>query len=663
MNKFIITISTLFCVFTASFAVTRPTDGYYYIKDGNGKYLYNDRLNHDLTQTSENKVDYDNGYVWKIISNDEANIVILNGEGNGYNGSNKIDISNKEYENWQFEEYDGVVSNVSIQYAIFGEYIEMVGEYLTFNGNNVAFNGGFVVYKESDKLNVSVYEPSYNVFESIERKDGTASFNGINGKVSPDGTKWSGIRTYTKVNNGDEISLYYFTEKDEEMADILYERIMYILFVDFDKVGYTPYMDVFETTDENAMDMFGYLSTGEPYEYKYILGKASDYIKGLDIIQPEVGDAYHIAVRSSKDYSGAVKYYLKSDNTLTTDINEADVFVLGNSNSSDNEYLLVSNNNETLRYISGDGSKEMKYDEDKNAISLTLMTNEGGNNVNWEIPYLYGTFKIKTAEGKVLSLDEENSAWYVSNDAYMNGAYSSAIELIPVDYPFNKVKMTSGNDGIKYIGNFATIYLPYPMIIPDNVEVYSGTEERKVLVKNGLDENGNTVSFEEPQTITFLVMKEVNPTDEGVIPAGGYVLYSKGGDAIYTVLPANGYAEPISNNVFVGSTEYPSTGDVEMWENKMKDNNPYVLGKKSKGIGFYKYTDNKYPKGKAVYMASNENKTSLVMMNFDETVTDIANISKERHGNNNYYDLQGRKINNANNVILILNNRKIIIDK
>lgn len=661
MMKRKFTLFALLCISAMTFASTDIADGYYYIKNGEGKYLYNDRLHYEQTQTSENKIDYDNGYVWKITSNGDATVDILNGEGNGYNGNNKIDISNKEYENWQFEEYDGVVSNVSVQYAIFGEYIEMVGEYLTFNGNNVAFNGGFVVYWKDLELSVNLYNPSHNVLESVERKSETASFYGNNGKTSPDGTKWSGIRGYPITAEGDDIKFYYYTEKDEEMADILYGRIMCILFVDFDKVGYTPYMDVFETTDENVMDMFGYLTTGEAYEYKYILGKASDYIKGLDIIQPEVGDAYHIVVRSSKDYSGAAKYYLKSDNTITTGINEADVFVLGNSNSSDNEYLLVSNNNETLRYISGDGSKEMKYDGDKNALTISLMTNESNDNVHWEIPYLYGTFKIKNSDGNVLTLDEDNGTWLLTNGTYMDGYSSSAIELISVDYPFNKIKMASGNDGIKYVGNFATIYLPYPMVIPENVEVYSGAEEREVLVKNGLDENGNVVPFEEPQMVTFLVMNEVKPTDSGVIPAGGYVLYSNSGNTEYTVLPAPDYAEQIEGNVFVGSTEYPSTGDVEMWKEKMEGRNPYVLGKKSRGIGFYKYTDDKYPKGKAIYMASEENNTSLVMMNFDGVVTNLYQDITIQYVKGTYYDLQGRNVKHLGKGIFILdNNNKLI---
>lgn len=646
-----------------------PETGYYYIKDrATDKYLYNDFQNANYTQ-SGGQVANDNGYVWHIKSQNGINTVhILNGEGSGYKASaetEEVNYVNIREKNWDFIKYTGKIFPVEVKYAIFGEYVPFYGPWMTFSTNNAARHGGFITYGGSGIVGIELY--GY-------------SDNGVIGQLSPDGTQWVGatLEPAAGAEDGNIANLYFHSQQDEDRIAEVFDRSYDIFNNHLGKPGYgtEANQDLIDSDVETGIlpmmqaagaiypyvssieEMLGYVSV-LPFQVKYILGRLNDYVESLEIKQPEYGEAYHIAVRGN-DYTGKTKYYLKNDGSVTTNIAEADVFVMGKTNDNTCDALFVSNNNKVEgeensgpHYLQNHNNSAFSmssvYSEDKNALKLETMMNAEGNDITNAKLYRYGTFSVTGTDGKVITYDEVNKTWSTLSDhAYMNDIATSAIELIPVEYPYNKPKFTQGTpDG--HQGGYASIWLPYPMVFPAGVEVYRATD---------VENDG------------ILILKKVNTEDETTVAAGGYILRDMNEATTAKVLPAPATPGDVSysdTNIFVGSTEKPldvkEDGSWPAFKEKYVGT-AYVLANKDKGIGYYKYkeTETYLPKGKAIWFSNYTSSAESLQFSFDDAITAIEAL----HGNTKgaeIYDLQGRRLNKVQKgQINVINGQKVMFN-
>ena len=358
-------------------------------------------------------------------------------------------------------------------------------------------------------------------------------------------------------------------------------------------------------------------------------------------IAPRPGEAYRLAVRTKSGHN----LYLKDGGGYTTDSLQAAVYVL--AQKDEDTYFLAGNNNEELTYFMNQGGTAGSYDAESCDLSYELMNGieADGETINATPAAMYATLCLTDANGNVATMnvaDESNPTWASDVEMpFMNDDYSSAIVMEPVKYTYNKPKLASGT-GDGHEGVWSTIWLPFPMVFPDGVEVYKGTQERTVK--------------DEP----YLGLERVD-TDH-VVPQGGYVLYSESlSEGEIKVAPkAAAVAEVRTEEdaAFVGFTEGNPT---ELYNTYLKDQNPYVLANKSKGIGFYKYTATTAPMGKAIWLKPVAGSDAeCVKLGFDDIISAIEALHGHT-GNAEIYDLQGHRLDKVQKgQINVINGQKIM---
>ena len=88
------------------------------------------------------------------------------------------------------------------------------------------------------------------------------------------------------------------------------------------------------------------------------------------------------------------------------------------------------------------------------------------------------------------------------------------------------------------------------------------------------------------------------------------------------------------------------------------------MSKKNDAFGFYQYTGAYMPARKAYLLVSGSNARSLTMVFEDETtaISDALRLNyKGQMTNDNFYDLQGRKIEKPTKGLYIVNGRKVVV--
>ena len=362
-----------------------------------------------------------------------------------------------------------------------------------------------------------------------------------------------------------------------------------------------------------------------------------------DLVLPENGHAYKFSVRST---DGTKRWYLKNDGGVSTNEADAAIFVMGASNNEDFGSIFVTNNNGNIKYLKSNGTSTATYAEGYCDFTIDPMVTASNSYISTDKSARFGTFYLKAmrrhdkgssdnTHGTII-LKEGNQSWDKSMDPYMNGTFSSAIEMTEVEYPYTAPNLIK-NAGDA--GSFASIWLPFPMIFPEGVEVYKGTQERTVA--------GDP----------YLGLTQVD-TDHAVA-AGGYIIYSESLTGGIQVQPVAGTPEDKHGEddaAFFGSTEPDYT-----WSQftAAHSGTPYVLANKSKGIGFYKYTGTVLPKGKAIWMKE-DGSAETVKFGFDDIISAIEAL----HGNTSnaaIYDLQGHRLDKVQKgQINVINGKKIM---
>lgn len=354
----------------------------------------------------------------------------------------------------------------------------------------------------------------------------------------------------------------------------------------------------------------------------------------------------------------AYKIHFKNrDFVLKEGDDNDEVFVVGNkaAKSGIKTYTFVSNSNESDKhYLTTSGVSEATY-TDNCTFNIYLSREKQYDSTGNIIGYSFAD-AMYYKNGNILALDGTASGSYTitpSSTQVVSDNLTTEVEIEKVEYPYINVTLvpdTYGTDEQKEEGIFGTVYLPFPFLLPEGIEAYAGTKDK-----------GTSVELE-----------KVVETG-GALPGGAYLLHGTGtAKNTITLYPANipPCDEPTSN-IFFGSTKNPSVtkGDADLYTSEgLGSMRPYVLAQSVKNtttnvkeyvpIGFYKYLDNTYPKGKVVFDASVDTKNSPVRFQFVRETEGISTVSYNT--SNSYYDITGRKLNGLVNGINIYNGKKII---
>lgn len=390
------------------------------------------------------------------------------------------------------------------------------------------------------------------------------------------------------------------------------------------KIGYPR----LENTD--VQGLIG-LKTVTPQNYDNAKA-AYDKVMALgDVNLPVSGKAYTIAIRKS---DGTKNWYIKGTGFTDTAAN-ADIFVCGKAASGDFPYVFVTNEN---KFLTSRGVNTAEaYTAKVNDFKAEAMVGHGSTFISSTYP-TFGTICL-TAQGRSNNLNstgtiivkEATSGYDNSSAPYLNGQFTSALIVEEASYPYNNVELKKA--GTSDTEAYATVYLPFDMQMPAGIEVYKATEERDVNNK------------------TYLKLARVN-TENGPVAKGAYVLYSESVEGKNVIVPTATKLTAGTDNLLIGST------DGSAQRSALK--NPYVLAYKGTpvAVGFYRYTADVYPLGKAIYDDS-ASQANCFNFDFGNNVDAISTLRSE--GTDSILiDLSGRRVNNNTKAIVIKNGAKII---
>lgn len=462
--------------------------------------------------------------------------------------------------------------------------------------------------------------------------------NGTNGfRFKPHGgsnylahTSWTGLNVqfynYAVGNTAMQIT---FTEKERISAteiEELQNKINNVLAnITAKKVGYPFYGLDYETPQANidaVNAIFHYMAEElvNATNYDKALSDLSAVYALTDVNLPMPGKAYTIAFRKS---NGALKYIAEGGDNMFVD-NKADaaVFVAGTTDDATYNLIFVDKAGEYLRYHGASTTQYQQYGADFKCGAMVSATQAHMSNAYKSAEYLFGTVYL-TANSRnsasngndgCLILQESNNQGNNSAEPFLDGTYTSALVIEDAEFPYTTKTLNAGGDD----NNYATVALPYAMVIPEGVTAYAATAEGEVL------------------TLT----EATSP-----VPAGAYILVSENA-ASATILPAAANPAAVDNELQGSITTAPS-GDI------------YVLNKVD-GVGFYKFNGGDYSSllGKA-YLPSSA-KANKLSFRYDDIITAISAIESNNSGAE-IFDLQGRRLNKAQKGMNIINGHKVLV--
>lgn len=210
--------------------------------------------------------------------------------------------------------------------------------------------------------------------------------------------------------------------------------------------------------------------------------------------------------------------------------------------------------------------------------------------------------------------------------AYADG-YSDLFKFEKVtDFTYNKATLQSKDNK-----SYASVFLTYPYTLPDGVDAYYGkavNNDNSQITLTKID--GNVV----PMNTAVVLMSESVSGEVSLVPA---LCTAK------TTLDNKLSGTIEDETVASGKTIYGFTGKYE-------------------DVGFYKWTGEKLPKGKAYLSLDNVSGAAQgFALNFGDA-TSIGNvITNQSTTTKTYYDLSGRRVSNPAKGIYIVNGKKVII--
>ena len=231
-----------------------------------------------------------------------------------------------------------------------------------------------------------------------------------------------------------------------------------------------------------------------------------------------------------------------------------------------------------------------------------------------------------TREGVLVIKSDKTFDGYSTAVGYAD-TYSNLFQFSKVtDFTYNKVTLQSKDNK-----SYASVYLTYPYTLPEGVDAYYGkavNNDNSQITLTKID--GNVV----PMNTAVVLMSESVSGEVSLVPAlctAKTTLDNK----------LNGTIE--DETAASGKTIYGFTGKYE-------------------DVGFYKWTGEKLPKGKAYLSLDNVSGAAQgFALNFGDA-TSIGNvITNQSTTTKTYYDLSGRRVSNPAKGIYIVNGKKVII--
>ena len=249
-----------------------------------------------------------------------------------------------------------------------------------------------------------------------------------------------------------------------------------------------------------------------------------------------------------------------------------------------------------------------------------------------------------TGEGNCFTLTHRSGTVTINNSYYLNliGTYVGGTQVTAEQVANGELCAMLGNGWYQNIGEdaypvfdkthntvkviaeagYATMYLPYAVEIPANVEVFTGEFEENWLKLNAVT---------------------------GTVPALEPVVL-KGAAGIYSFAPATTTPDNIEGNVLMGADEDIKATGIE-----------YILAKpEEKPVGFYKTTEDTTIKAGKAYLVSSSGVKAFFFA--EDSATGIESIQNSKFKIQNdeaIYNLAGQRIGKMQKGINIVNGRKV----
>lgn len=262
---------------------------------------------------------------------------------------------------------------------------------------------------------------------------------------------------------------------------------------------------------------------------------------------------------------------------------------------------------------------------------------------------LWGHFCIKidsrsaSNDAWALIVNESTDEFDNSSEPYLNGSYTSAVQLVEVSYTLNSVKMNAlGDDddqlltGLETGMSMSTFSAPYPTVTPEGITAYYA----------------ETITEGDSKVATLKKMRTAIPANQGVVLVG-----EVGVSGNFKMLPAAAEHVPAELNNRLSATGAQS---VVMGQSGVD----YILGRGSKGAGFYKAkAGSTLAAGKAYFHFDNQAQVRNFVLRFGGETTDIEDaVLAPATDNDAIYDLSGRRVNEVTKGgIYIKNGKKFIV--
>ncbi|MBO5677062.1 MAG: M60 family metallopeptidase [Bacteroidaceae bacterium] len=387
-----------------------------------------------------------------------------------------------------------------------------------------------------------------------------------------------------------------------------------------------------------------------------------------DIVMPESGKAYKIYAWWRKKQwpltfiaEGQGSYACKKPAYAPVENAEAAVFVcrdLGNG-----EYAFVTNNGYYLGWQSDTKTNKTAMDFTVGGVKNAFKVSKSVPNANGAnllgVAELFGTVNLCGHH------DNNNSWWHYMfsssttefHDAgagatyYGDNAQTIYYKFEEVDYTLNTIKMNAlGDDdhqlltGLETGMSMSTFSAPYPTVTPEGITAYYA-KDISTTAEDG----------ESKDVAVLQKMRTAIPANQGVVLVG-----DKGVSGNFKMLPAAGEDVPAdldNNKLFKGTGDEPK-------KMSMDGTVDYILGRGTKGVGFYKAkAGSTLAAGKAYFHFENQAQVRNFVLRFGGETTDIEDaVLAPATDNDAIYDLSGRRVLEiTKGGIYIKNGKKFIV--
>lgn len=390
--------------------------------------------------------------------------------------------------------------------------------------------------------------------------------------------------------------------------------------------------------------------------YNRFAAALTTYLSDTDVNMPEDGKAYKIVAVHPNGKEQPL-YYTGSAVGAQIESNISDIYnaywVCHKTSDTENKYLFVNHNGFYLNWFCDDASKGLNatgvstsYDADYNVWTLSRAITSGGASASvidsgTTNETLFGCFQLN-AKGSgtnyyylIARYNGDSSAGTFhagpANAKYYTASNNNTFtyKLVEVDY-YNKVVFRSPAtpDG-KY---YASIYLPYAATVPTGATAYLGTLNGSSIRLT--DIQGSVI----PKKTAVVMISENDLATQYIAPA------TEAGSVPSGV--TNNFQGVLGSRVTQNSTLAYT----------------YVLNGSFGNIGFYKYTADYLPKGRAFFEVVSSGVQGF-LFDFEGSETTGINAAALSEGNTakTYYDLSGRRIATPKNGLYICNGKKVYI--